>query len=225
MAVWILQHVETEGSGTLGEFLAVEGTEWRTVRLHCGDALPTNVGAGDAVIAMGGPMNVDEEDRYPFLAAEKAFLRRVIEADVPVLGVCLGAQLIARACGAAVTRSPVEEVGWGEVALTDAGRADALFEGISSPLPVFQWHGDMFDLPVGGTLLATGTACPHQAFRVRRAWGLQFHIEATRDMIADWFPDAPERAGYLQCFDRLEGELDAQARRIYTHFVGHVRQR
>lgn len=206
----------------MGEFLAAAGREWRTVRLHCGDALPTNVGAGDAVIAMGGPMNVDEEERYPYLAAEKAFLRRVIEADVPVLGVCLGAQLIARACGAAVTRSPVEEVGWGEVILTDAGRADALFKGISSPLPVFRWHGDMFDLPVGGTLLATGAACPHQAFRVRRAWGLQFHIEATRDMIADWFPDAPERAGYLQHFDSLQRVLDAQACQLCTNFIGLV---
>ena len=151
----------------------------------------------DAVLSMGGPMNVYEEQQYPFLRDETRFLQEAAARDLPVLGICLGAQMIAKAAGAAVTKNRVEEVGWGTVSLTGEGLADPLFRGLPATLPVFQWHGDTFGIPAGGTLLATGEDCHHQALRFRRSYGLQFHLEADRALLGDWF--AGKDAGAPSC--------------------------
>lgn len=220
MNIVIATHVESEGPGSLGTFLEAEGARLRVVRLYDGDKLPEQVAGVDAVVSMGGPMNVYEEDKYPYLRDETDFLRRAIDAGIPVLGVCLGAQMIAKAAGAQVTRSPKEEVGWGMVHVTDAGYADVLFQGLPRDLEVFQWHGDMFHIPENGTLLADGADCPHQAFRIRNAFGLQFHVEVTADILSEWFADSPDKSAILDRYARVKQELEMNAKKMYTNFLG-----
>jgi GMP synthase-like glutamine amidotransferase len=220
MNIVIAAHVESEGPGSLGTFLEAEGARLQVVRLYDGDKLPEQVAGMDAVVSMGGPMNVYEEDKYPYLRDETDFLRKAIDAGIPVLGVCLGAQMIAKAAGAQVTRSPKEEIGWGMVHVTDVGHADVLFQGLPRDLEVFQWHGDMFHIPEKGTLLADGTDCPHQAFRIRNAFGLQFHVEVTADILSEWFADSPDISAILDRYAHVKQELEMNAKKMYTNFLG-----
>jgi GMP synthase (glutamine-hydrolysing) len=219
MRVLIIMHTESEGPGTLGDFLLRAGATLQTASLHAGDRLPASPREFDALISMGGPMNVYEEARYPFLRDETEFLREAVAAGVPTLGICLGAQMIAKACGGSVRRSPVKELGWGTVSLTDAGASDRLFQDLPPTLPVFQWHEDTFDLPESASLLASGEECANQAFRCGRAYGLQFHVEVTRKMLAEWFADSPDRDAMLRRFDELQGALARHASQLYANFV------
>jgi GMP synthase-like glutamine amidotransferase len=218
MRVLVIMHVESEGPGVFGELLHAAGAEVRVARLHLGDALPEPREL-DAALSMGGPMNVYEEQRYPFLRDETVFLQGAAARDLPVLGICLGAQMIAKAAGAAVTKNRVEEVGWGEVTLTDAGAADPLCRGLPASLPVFQWHGDTFGIPEGGALLATGSECRNQALRFRRCYGLQFHLEADRPLLAAWFAGAPGEREILRRCDELAPEVDRHVRTLFANFL------
>lgn len=222
MRVLVIMHTESEGPGTLGDYLAARRATVHTIRLHEGQRLPRDLRDVDAVISMGGPMNVYEEDRFPFLRDETEFLRDAVSAGAPILGICLGAQMIAKACRAPITQSPVKEVGWGCVSLTDAGLSDPLFRGVPRTLPVFQWHEDTFAVPAGGELLASSEACPHQAFRCRNAYGLQFHVEVTRSMLAHWFADSPMLTDILSQFERLRPDLAVHAETIYANFLSLV---
>src|ERR1700674_5559160 len=131
------------------------------------------------LIVFGGEMNVDETDRHPHLLTQRALMRRAVDAGLPVLGICLGAQMLARAFDAPVYRAPVRELGFKPVRLTDLGQRDALIGAFQSGDRVFQWHEDSFDLPAGADLLVAGDDVPIQAFRVGgNAWGVQFHFEA-----------------------------------------------
>jgi len=220
--VLVIMHVESEGPGVFGELLQAAGAEVRIARLHLGDALPDPRDL-DAVLSMGGPMNVYEEQRYPFLRGETRFLKEAAARDLPVLGICLGAQMIAKAAGAAVTKNRVEEVGWGTVSLTGEGLADPLFRGLPATIPVFQWHGDTFGIPAGGTLLATGEDCHHQALRFRRSYGLQFHLEADRALLGDWFAGKDPRSAILQRYEELAPEVGHHARTLFANFLAIAR--
>jgi GMP synthase-like glutamine amidotransferase len=151
-----------------------------------GDRLP-EIGDISALIVMGGAMGANDHGRYPFLIDLKNLIRAVVAARIPFLGVCLGGQLLAAAVGAEVVSHRWEESGALTVSLTEAGKIDPLFKGITEEFATFQWHHDSFDLPDGAVLLAISVACPHQAFRVgESAWGLQFHPEVTEKIIRDW---------------------------------------
>lgn len=217
--VLIITHAASEGPGSLGAFLPRCGAEIHMVSLENGERLPESTREVHAVVIMGGPMSVHDETRYPFLRDELAWLGRAIELNIPVLGICLGAQLIARACGAEVMKAPRSELGWSQVQITDEGRRDILFQGISSVMPVFQWHEETFDIPEGGMLLAMGKECRHQAFRYRNAYGLQFHPEVTEDMIAEWMEQSPTLREMLRTFHGIEREYQLQARTMYTNFM------
>jgi GMP synthase-like glutamine amidotransferase len=187
MRALVLQHVAVEGPGTLASSLARRGWTLATIALYEGARLPEDAQEYQAVIVMGGPMGVYDEARYPFLRDEHRFLTRVLGQGVPLLGICLGSQLLAKALGARVYRNPHKEIGWYTVDLTPAGAADPLFAGLPSPMPVFQWHGDAFDVPAGATPLASSPLCTHQAFRFGdRVYGLLFHLELTPAMIHSW---------------------------------------
>ena len=223
-----IKHIGIEGPDTLGDFMSRRGFSSRTVELWAGDPLPRDLSGVDAVVALGGPMNVYEEERYPFLKQDQVFLRKVLDAGVPFLGICLGSQLLAKACGARVIRARKEEIGFFPVHLTDAGQRDPLFHGLPPVLDVFQWHGDTFEIPQGGECLAGGTVCPHQAFRVgARAYGFQFHIEVTSRSIREWseayFDGAnPEferqREAMLAHYERMKEKFHQTAERIYNNF-------
>ena len=220
MNALVIMHVESEGPGTLGSFLENRGVRLSFGRLYAGDSIPPDVGSWDLIVSLGGPMNVYEEEQYPFLRDETLFLQTAILAGVPTLGVCLGAQMIAKAAGAQVVKSPEKEVGWGTVVLTDDGAREPLFRGLPRVLNVLQWHEDMFHIPAGGTLLASSDACPHQAFRFRNALGLQFHVEVTEDMLSEWFRGMPELDGIRAVYRDLRKDLEAQALTLYTNLLG-----
>lgn len=198
----LLQHVDFEVPGLLAPAFARCGVRLQPVRLYAGDPVPNagELSRSGGVVSMGGPMNAFEDDRYPFLADERELLAAAAHADLPVLGVCLGAQLLAAALGAAVTPMGESEIGVGDVWYTDAGLAEPAFSGADSPLPVVHWHGDAFDIPEGGQLLASTDHCAQQAFRWgTRAFGLQFHVEMTsRELRSAGANLPPELANHEQ---------------------------
>ena len=193
--VFILRHVAHESAGTLETFLTQAGLPIEYVDLfqHVPPTLPLDRAAG--LVVMGGPMNVDEVDRYPFLAADVTWIRQAVSRSLPVLGICLGSQLLAKALGSRVYPNGVKEIGWYRLRILPAASDDALLAGSASTGTVFQWHGDTFDLPDGAVHLAESDQCKHQAFRYGPcAWGLQFHVEVTREMVVDWLNEPDNRA-------------------------------
>jgi len=165
-----------------------------------GERLPRldELDALGGLVVMGGPMGVGEVSEHPWLAGELELLAAAVAAGLPVLGVCLGAQLLAAALGARVYRGERPEIGSGTVSLTADGRADPVLGAAGlAELPVVHWHQDTFDLPPGAVLLAGSALYPHQAFRAHvraRVYGLQFHVEVDRALAADWRPRLPEGA-------------------------------
>ena len=181
-SVLVIQHVEAETTGVIGEVLAEEGARVTTVRVFSGDPVPAGIAPHDALVVMGGPMGVYEADRHPHLAREVALIRRAIEGDAPVLGVCLGSQLLATALGSGV-RPARKELGWFPVALTPEAIADPLFAGVPAGFTALHWHGDAFDPPPGSVSLASSELTPCQAFRHGPHVGLLFHMEMSEAMV------------------------------------------
>ena len=188
----VLQHVAYEGPGAVASAVRDSGAPLDLVRIHDGAPVPPPSGvAGMAgLVVMGGPMGVHDE--LPWLEEERSLLRAAVAAGIPVLGVCLGAQQLAMALGAAVTRGAEPEVGVGEVHLTAEAVRDPVFGPAPTPLPCVHWHGDTFSLPGGAVRLARSDAYENQAFRFGdRAYGLQFHVEVTQSLVAHWAPHLP----------------------------------
>ena len=208
MKIHWLQHAEHEDLGSIAPWLALHGHTAAATRLQRGEALP---GAHDYdwLIVLGGPMNVDEHEAFPWLAAEKTFIAEAIAAGKTVLGICLGAQLIARALGAKVTRNAHSEVGWHPVRLSRAGEASAAFAGFPQVFTPFHWHGDTFALPPGASLLMVSEACAHQAFCVgEKVVGIQFHLEVTAADARNWFAEErPAPATYVQTPEEVLHDL------------------
>lgn len=185
--IHVFRHVPHEGLGTIAPALKRAGWRAKIIDVWKPGFIAPAASSMRALIVMGGPMGVYEQDRYPFLKKELALMKRMVSAGKPVLGVCLGSQLLAAALGRRVYPNERKEIGWYKVKLTPAGKRDPLFHDLPSEPQVFQWHGDTFDLPRGAALLATSPLCRNQAFRIgQRAWGLQFHLETDPPMIRDW---------------------------------------
>ena len=178
MRVHVLQHVPFEGLGSIASWLAQRDATITHTRFFESPDLPEPAGI-DLVIALGGPMSVNDEHELPWLVAEKAFVRACLAAGTPVLGICLGAQLIASALGARVYPGPYKEIGWFPIEATPTPAGVFAFP---PEVTVFHWHGETFDLPAEAVRLARSAGCAHQAFQLgRSAIGLQFHLETTAD--------------------------------------------
>jgi GMP synthase-like glutamine amidotransferase len=194
----ILQHVPFESPGSITTTLRSLGATVQTTRLFAGEALPAATEV-DLLVAMGGPMSVNDEAAFPWLVAERALIAETIASRRAAVGVCLGAQLIASALGCRVYPNREREIGWFPIGPTPQGRAS----GLRIDEPVFHWHGETFDLPAGATLLASSLGCVNQAFSLGpRVLGLQFHLEVTssdvRNMVEHGRPELrPSR--FVQC--------------------------
>jgi GMP synthase (glutamine-hydrolysing) len=183
----VIEHAEDEGPGLIGEMAAGIGLE--VLRVGTGDPLP-NLDRMPLLVAMGGPQAVYAPDQR--LRDEVALLHDAVTLGLPILGVCLGAQLLAFACGAVVKPGERgQELGLGAVTLTGSGRDDPVFAGSGTVLPVLHWHGDTFDLPRGSCHLASSDAYVNQAFRLGRAYGFQFHIEMDAQLLEAWSRQIP----------------------------------
>ncbi|GGJ92111.1 hypothetical protein GCM10011583_24450 [Streptomyces camponoticapitis] len=195
MAVLVVQHVPGEGPYAIGAALDAAGLRTRLCRVWAGDPLPESLVGVEALVVMGGPMAAHGPDGFPTRSAELALLRAALAAEVPVLGVCLGAQLLAVAAGACARAGSGFQVGWSEVRTRRAAATDPLFAGVPEGLGVLHWHGDTMDLPDGAVLLASCDRYPVQAFRVgAAAWGLQFHLEADEETVDAFVAAFPSEA-------------------------------
>ena len=185
MRVFAFRHVPFEDLGLIRASLEERGISIEYADLYHPGAPVPDIAQAAGLIFMGGPMSANDD--LPWLRQELKLISRAVDRRQPVLGVCLGAQLIAKALGSRVYQNAVKEIGWFEIHLTEAAARDALFAGIGPVETVFHWHGETFDLPPGAERLAWSEACCNQAFRARaNTYGLQFHLEVTPAMIEDW---------------------------------------
>jgi GMP synthase (glutamine-hydrolysing) len=186
--VLALQHVWDDPPGYLEEILRAHDIACETVDVQ---NMPVpNPALYQAIVLMGGPQHLYADDGLAYLEQEKTMLRQAVAADIPTLGICLGGQLLASALEAEVRRHHLNEVGFFEIPLTEAGRQDPLFAGLPGYQLAFHWHSDVFDLPQGAVLLASNESAPNQAFRYGRyVYGLQFHIEINDEIAKCWLGD------------------------------------
>lgn len=192
--IYVFRHASSVPLGSVECLPSRHGVELEVVRFYEPGAVRFDPLAASGLIVLGGPMSAADTLRYPFLADEVRFMRQMMATNKPVLGICLGAQLMAKSLGACTYRNHAKEIGWHEVELLPAAENDPLFGGAAGPMPVFQWHGDTFDLPLGVEHLARSPLCAHQAFRFGNSWAVQFHAEITAEIIAQWLT-AEEFAG------------------------------
>ncbi|TXT22616.1 MAG: glutamine amidotransferase class-I [Gallionellaceae bacterium] len=181
--VAIFRHAASEGPGYFADSLDGRAIPWQLICIDAGDAVPQDVGAFSGLVFMGGPMSVNDD--LPWIPQVLALIRAAAARDIPVLGHCLGGQLMAKALGGAVTRNPVKEIGWGDVQVAGNETARAWFGEIRS-FEAFHWHGETFSLPQGAVHLLSSAHCANQAFALGKHLALQCHVEMTAAMIREW---------------------------------------
>jgi len=229
----VLQHIACEHPGIFRSFLAADGVAWDAVELDAGEPIPSLDGY-DQLWAMGGPMDVWEEDQHPWLVAEKELIREAVQRrTMPYLGVCLGHQLLGAALGGRVGKAAQAEVGVLEVELTEAGRADPLFDGMAERFKALQWHGaEVAEPPPGAVVLARSPLCAVQAMRAGpRAYGMQYHCELLPRTVSEWavipaYACALDAALGRGAMAKLQADaarsmpdFNRDARRLYRNFM------
>ena len=237
MRILVFQHIACEHPGIFRDFLAADGIAYDAVELDAGEAIPALDGY-DALWVMGGPMDVWEEERHPWLIREKVAIRdAVLARRLPYFGLCLGHQLLAAALGGRVGKMTAPEVGLLGIELTEAGRRDRLMAGLPARQTALQWHGaEVQELPPGAIVLASSPACAVQAMRVgRHAYGLQYHVELTSRTVPEWgeipaYACALDDALGAGALPRLRDEaaqlmpdFNRAARLLYDNFMNATR--
>lgn len=226
----IFRHFPTEGPGYLAEFLDRHNLRHRTVRIDAGDPIPERIADLPGLVFMGGPMSVN--DRLPWIPKVLNLIRAAVAADVPVLGHCLGGQLLARALGSRVTRNRFKEIGWLPVETVDSPVTAQWLHGLPPRFEVFHWHGETFSLPDGATHILRSLHCRHQAFVVGKSLGLQCHVEMTPEMVRTWAHDGrreiaaagravsvQQPAQMLTSVQRRTHDLHRVADALYTRWI------
>jgi len=221
----VLQHVPFEGLGSIRTWLDKQGFSITTTHFYRDETLP-DIKQIDFLIIMGGPMSVNDEIDYPWLAKEKQFIRKAVDMQIPVLGICLGAQLIASAAGARVFANHQKEIGWFPVHAVNISADCFCFPATCT---VFHWHGETFDLPDHALLLASSNACSHQAFQIgANAIGLQFHLETTEESAAAMIDNCGSELVNGDCIQPAADILNApaayylQANRLMDEILGYL---
>ena len=182
--VAIFRHAPTEGPGYFAIYLDRHRIPWQIIGVDAGEAVPADPRAFSGLVFMGGPMSVNDD--LPWLAPALKLIRDGVAADVPVLGHCLGGQLMSKALGGAVSRNSVKEIGWGEVAVVEAPAGRQWFGHVAPSFTSFHWHGETFTVPPGAERVLTNQHCENQAFALGKHLGMQCHIEMTPEMIDSW---------------------------------------
>jgi len=230
----IFQFIAHEGPGYLAEFLDAQAIEWQLVKVNEGDSLPTSILAYSGMVLMGGPMSVNDD--LPWIPPLLDLIREADKNAIPLLGHCLGGQLISKALGAIVSRNPVKEIGWGEVTVSANDEAKKWFGGIAG-FNSFHWHGETFSLPKGATHLLSSPYCANQAYAIGRHLALQCHIEMTLEMVKKWCDEGVDELAEAQSSPAVQQanvmlqnlplhclNLNKMADQLYTQWLKGLRQ-
>ncbi|SFW28984.1 type 1 glutamine amidotransferase [Nitrosovibrio sp. Nv17] len=231
--VAIFRHASIEGPGYLSTFLDLHAIPWQLIRIDAGEVPADRATSFSGLVFMGGPMSVN--DNLPWIAPVLALIREAVAGDIPVLGHCLGGQLMAKALGARVDRDPSRELGWGRVDVADHPVARAWLGDLSAFEP-FHWHGESFTLPSGAVRLFSSPYCPNQAFALGAHLGLQCHVEMTEEMVRTWcragadeitaYPGPAVQSAEAMQIDLLQriSALQQVARRLYGRWITGLRR-
>lgn len=233
--VLVFRHSPTEGPGYFAEFLDRHGIPWKLVRIDAGDAVPANLNGVSGLALMGGPMSVNDD--LPWIPPVLALIRAAVAAGVPVIGHCLGGQLLSKALGGSVQANPVKEIGWGDLRVTDPEAARPWVGDAAGPLPGFHWHGETFSLPPGAVRILDSAYCANQAFVLDdRHLGMQCHVEMTPELIATWCDNgadeiAASSSPAVQAPAAIQADMAARttalhtlADKIYSRWIQGLRQ-
>ena len=221
--VAVIRHSSTCGPGFFGDFLDRGGVPWQLLKIDEGNAVPADGGRFSGLAFMGGPMSVNDD--LPWIAPALALIRDAVDAGVPVIGHCLGGQLMAKALGGVVTRNPVEEIGWGRIDILPRAESRRWL-GDDDSFESFHWHGETFSIPAGAVRIACSDYCENQMFSMGKHLGMQCHMEMTPSMITQWCDDwkqevrppahTAQRAPSIQTPDQMLADVVRQTSRLHA---------
>jgi GMP synthase-like glutamine amidotransferase len=214
--ILIFRHAPHEGPGYLADYLGRHHLPWRLIRIDENDPIPSSIDGVSGLVFMGGPMSVN--DPLPWIPRVTKLIQQAVAADVPVLGHCLGGQLISKALGGAITKNPVKEIGWLPVSRVDSPAAKPWLDELPAKFEVFHWHGEIFSIPPGATRLLASSDCANQAFVIGNSLAFQCHIEMTGEMVREWArlgaDDLAPLCATVQNPQAMTAELDRRIERL-----------
>lgn len=227
-AIWIFRHTAGEGPGYLADFLTRHGLPYRLIKIDENEPVPESIEDAPGLVFMGGPMSVNDD--LPWIPKALGLIRQAVAADRPVLGHCLGGQLLSKALGGTVTRNPVKEIGWLPVERVDGPPARDWLNGLEARFDAFHWHGETFSLPAGASHILKSRDCANQAFVFGKSLGLQCHVEMTPSMVRDWartgMEETAQTCATVQNTEQLTADLEQRVARLqaiadvlYTRWV------
>ncbi|MFN7086203.1 MAG: type 1 glutamine amidotransferase [Burkholderiales bacterium] len=235
--VAIFRHAPNEGPGYLATYLARRGIAWRLVKIDEGETVPADPCAFSGMAFMGGPMSVNDD--LPWIPEVLALIRAAVAADIPVIGHCLGGQLMAKALGGEVVRNRVKEIGWGRVDVVGDSAASEWVDGLPATFDAFHWHGETFSIPPGAARVLSSVWCDNQAFVIGKHLAMQCHVEMTAELIRTWcrdwgkevqslaagLPSVQTPAEMMDAIDQKVAALNAVADRIYGQWTRGLEKR